>query len=147
MRKLSILLIGIMLMAAVGVNAQEYTIVTVKEMANNFISTLMGGDLEGTLKFFAPDYVTGQHDGFLEGRTEQFVAEFLAGSYKKGFYFITPELDRIKSMTVKKTRCDLAKGEIYADVKIVMDYGLKYTVRLDLLVTESGDLRFIGAAG
>ena len=107
----------------------------------------MSGDLQGTLEFFEPNYVASQHDSFLEGRTEQFVAEFLAGSYKKGFYFITPELSRIKSMKVKKTCCDLEKNEIYADVEILMDYGVKYTVRLEMLVTEYGDLRFIGAVG
>lgn len=147
MRKLSIFFIGIMLMVAVSVNAQEYTKSTVKEMTNTFISTLMEGDLKGTLKFFDPDYVAGQHDGFLEGRTEQFVAEFLAGSVKKGALYLTPELDRIKSMKVKKTQCNLAKDEIYADVQILMDYGVKYTVRLELHVTESGKLCFIGALG
>ena len=43
--------------------------------------------------------------------------------------------------------CDVEKDEIYADVQIVMDYGVKYIVRLQLRVTESGDLRFIGAVG
>mgnify|MGYP002623941956 CR=1 FL=1 len=147
MRKRGIFLIAMMLMAAVGANAQEYTKATMKDMTNNFIFTLMEGDLKGILKFFDPDYVAGQHDGFLEGRTEQFVAEFLAGSVKKGANYLTPELDRIKSMKVKKTHCDLAKDEIYADVQILMDYGVKYTVRLDLHVTESGKLRFIGAVG
>ena len=50
-------------------------------------------------------------------------------------------------MKVKKTCCDLEKNEIYADVEILMDYGVKYTVRLEMLVTEYGDLRFIGAVG
>jgi hypothetical protein len=50
-------------------------------------------------------------------------------------------------MTVKKAYCNLGKDEIYADVKILMDYGVKYTVRLQLRVTESGDLCFIGAVG
>ncbi len=147
MRKLSIFFIGLMLMATVGVNAQEYTKATVKNITKNFISTLMEGDLEGTLFFFDPGYVAEQHDNFLEGRTKQFVAEFLAGSVKKGANYLTPELDRIKSMKVKKTHCDPAKDEIYADVQILMDYGVKYTVRLELRVTEAGDLRFIGAVG
>ena len=146
MRKLGILIIA-MLMASVGVNAQEYTKSTVKGIANGFISTLMQGNLKGSLFFFDPKYVAEQHDSFLEGRTEQFVEEFLSGNYKKGFYDITPELSRIKSMKVKKTCCDLQRDEIYADVKIVMDYGVKYIVRLKLIVTESGDLRFIGAVG
>jgi hypothetical protein len=60
---------------------------------------------------------------------------------------MTPQLNRIKSMKVKKTCCDVEKDEIYADVQIVMDYGVKYIVRLQLRVTESGDLRFIGAVG
>ena len=50
-------------------------------------------------------------------------------------------------MKVKKTCCDLEKNEIYADVEILMDYGVKYSVRLEMLVTEYGDLRFIGAVG
>ena len=50
-------------------------------------------------------------------------------------------------MKVKKTCCDLEKDEIYADVQILMDYGVKYTVRLQLRVTDDGDLRFIGAVG
>jgi len=147
MRKLSLYFIGMMLMAVLEVNAQEYTKATVKSFANNFIATLMQKDVKGTLKFFDPDYVAEQHDSFLEGRTEQFVAEFLAGEYKKGFYFITPELDRIKSMKVKKTCCNLDKDEIYADVQILMDYGVKYTIRLDLHVLESGKLGFVGAVG
>ncbi|MBO4674372.1 MAG: hypothetical protein J5616_08505 [Bacteroidaceae bacterium] len=147
MRKLSMFLMGMMLMVAVNVHAQEYKKSTVKGIANGFISTLMQGNLKGTLYFFDPSYVAEQHDNFLEGRTEQFVAEFLAGNVKKDFYAITPQLNRIKSMKVKKTCCDLEKDEIYADVNILMDYGVKYTVRLQLRVTESGDLRFIGAVG
>ena len=147
MRKLSIFLMAVMLMAVVEVHAQNYTKSTVKGIANGFIAELMQKNLRGTLGFFDPNYVAEQHDDFLEGRTEQFVAEFLAGSYKKGFYFITPELDRIKSMKVKKTCCDLEKDEIYADVQILMDYGVRYTVRLQLRVTDDGDLRFIGDVG
>ena len=145
MRKL--LIIIALLSATVYCNAQKYSTATVKNITNSFIATLLSGDLQGTLEFFDPGYVADQHDSFLEGRTEQFIAEFLAGSYKKGFYFITPELSRIKSMKVKKTCCDLEKNEIYADVEILMDYGVKYTVRLEMLVTEYGDLRFIGAVG
>lgn len=145
MRKL--LIIIALLSATVYCNAQKYSTATVKNITNSFIATLMQGDLQGTLEFFDPGYVADQHDSFLEGRTEQFIAEFLAGSYKKGYYFITPELSRIKSMKVKKTCCDLEKNEIYADVEILMDYGVKYTVRLEMLVTEYGDLRFIGAVG
>lgn len=144
MRKLIVIIA--LLTVAICSNAQ-YNKNIVKNITNSFIATLMSGDLQGTLEFFEPNYVASQHDSFLEGRTEQFVAEFLAGSYKKGFYFITPELSRIKSMKVKKTCCDLEKNEIYADVEILMDYGVKYTVRLEMLVTEYGDLRFIGAVG
>ena len=147
MKKLNIFFMVMMLMVSVGVNAQQYTKSTVKGIANGFISTLMQGNLKGTLYFFDPSYVAEEHDSFLEGRTEQFVAEFLAGNVKKGYYAITPQLDRIKSIKVKKTFCDLEKDEIYADVKILMDYGVKYTVRLQLRVTDSGDLRFIGAVG
>lgn len=148
MRRLSMILMVMMLMtAAVNANAQKYTKSTVKGIANAFISTLQRGAVKETLGFFDPKYVAEQHDSFLEGRTEQFVAEFLAGSYKKGYYFITPELNRIKSMKVKKTCCDLEKDEIYADVQIVMDYGVKYTVRLQLVPTDVGDLRFIGGVG
>ena len=147
MRKLSLFVIAMMLMAVVNVHAQEYKKSTVKGIANGFISTLMQGNLKGTLYFFDPDYVAEQHDSFLEGRTEQFVAEFLAGNVKKGYYAITPQLDRIKSMKVKKAYCDPEKDDIYADVQIVMDYGVKYVVRLKMVVTESGDLRFIGAVG
>lgn len=147
MRRLSIFFVVVMLMASVSVNAQEYKKSTVKGITNAFISTLMPGELKGTLQFFDPDYVAEQHDSFLEGRTEQFVAEFLCGNVKKGFYDMTPQLNRIKSMKVKKTCCDVEKDEIYADVQIVMDYGVKYIVRLQLRVTESGDLRFIGAVG
>jgi hypothetical protein len=147
MKKLNIFFMVMMLMVSVSVNAQKYTKSTVKGIANGFISTLMQGNLKGTLYFFDPSYVAEEHDSFLEGRTEQFVAEFLAGNVKKGYYAITPQLDRIKSIKVKKTFCDLEKDEIYADVKILMDYGVKYTVRLQLRVTDSGDLRFIGAVG
>ena len=146
MKKVSILIVAMML-ASVCVNAQKYTKSTVKGIANGFISTLMEGNVKGTLGFFDPDYVAEQHDSFLEGRTEQFVAEFLCGNVKKGFYDMTPELNRIKSMKVKKTCCDLETGEIYADVKILMDYGVTYIVRLDMKITESGELRFIGAVG
>jgi hypothetical protein len=142
-----ILMVMMLMTAAVNANAQKYTKSTVKGIANAFISTLQRGAVKETLGFFDPKYVAEQHDSFLEGRTEQFVEEFLSGNYKKGFYDITPELSRIKSMKVKKTCCDLQKDEIYADVKIVMDYGVKYIVRLKLIVTESGDLRFIGAVG
>ena len=145
MKKLIVIIA--LLSAAICCSAQEYNKNTVKNITNSFIVTLMSGDLQGTLEFFDPNYVADQHDNFLEGRTEQFVSEFLAGSYKKGFYFITPELNRIKSMKVKKTCCDLEKDEIYADVQILMDYGVKYTVRLQLRVTDDGDLRFIGAVG
>lgn len=147
MKKLNIFFMVMMLMVSVSVNAQKYTKSTVKGIANGFISTLMQGNLKGTLYFFDPSYVAEEHDSFLEGRTEQFVAEFLAGNVKKDYYAITPQLDRIKSIKVKKTFCDLEKDEIYADVKILMDYGVKYTVRLRLRVTDSGDLRFIGAVG
>ncbi len=147
MKKLNIFFMVMMLMVSVSVNAQKYTKSTVKGIANGFISTLMQGNLKGTLYFFDPSYVAEEHDSFLEGRTEQFVAEFLAGNVKKDYYAITPQLDRIKSIKVKKTFCDLEKDEIYADVKILMDYGVKYTVRLQLRVTDSGDLRFIGAVG
>lgn len=147
MRKLSLFFIAMMLMAVVGAHAQEYTKSTVKGITNAFITTVMQDNLKASLAFFDPDYVAEQHDSNLEGRTEQFVSEFLCGTYKKGFYDITPQLHRIKSMKVQKTCCDLEKGDIYADVKIVMDYGVKYVVRLQLRVTESGDLRFIGAVG
>lgn len=147
MRKLSVFFIAMMLMAVVDANAQTYKKSTVKGLANGFISTLMEGNLKGTLYFFDPNYVAEQHDDFLEGRTEQFVAEFLCGNVKKGYYDMTPQLNRIKSMKVKKTCCDLQADEIYADVQIVMDYGVKYIVRLQLRVTESGELRFIGAVG
>ncbi len=143
----NLIVIIALLSVAIFCNAQEYNKNTVKNITNSFITTLMSGDLQGTLEFFDPNYVADQHDNFLEGRTEQFVAEFLAGSYKKGFYFITPQLNRIKSMKVKKTCCDLKKNEIYADVEILMDYGVKYTVRLEMLITENGDMCFIGAVG
>lgn len=143
----NLIVIIVLLSVAIFCNAQEYNKNTVKNITNSFITTLMSGDLQGTLEFFDPNYVADQHDNFLEGRTEQFVAEFLAGSYKKGFYFITPQLNRIKSMKVKKTCCDLKKNEIYADVEILMDYGVKYTVRLEMLITENGDMCFIGAVG
>ena len=146
MRKVSVFFIAMML-AVVDANAQTYKKSTVKGLANGFISTLMEGNLKGTLYFFDPNYVAEQHDDFLEGRTEQFVAEFLCGNVKKGYYDMTPQLNRIKSMKVKKTCCDLQADEIYADVQIVMDYGVKYIVRLQLRVTESGELRFIGAVG
>jgi len=145
MKKLIVIIA--LLSAAFFCNAQEYNKNTVKNITNSFITTLMSGDLQGTLEFFDPNYVADQHDNFLEGRTEQFVAEFLAGSYKKGFYFITPELNRIKSMKVKKTCCDLNKNEIYANVEILMDYGVKYTVKLEMIITENGDMCFIGAVG
>lgn len=141
------LIIIALLSATICCNAQKYTTATVKNITNSFIATLLSGDLQGTLEFFDPNYVADQHDNFLEGRTEQFVAEFLAGSYKKGYYFITPELNRIKSMKVKKTCCNLEKDEIYANVEILMDYGVKYTVRLEMRITEYGDMRFIGAVG
>ena len=147
MRKLNVFLAAMLLMVATSLNAQEYTKKTVKNITESFIATLMRGDIEDTLEFFDADYKEEQHDNFLEGRTEQFVAEFLAGEYKKGYYFITPELDRIKSMKVKKTCCDLEKNEIYADVQILMDYGVKYTVRLELRIDESGKMGFIGAVG
>lgn len=147
MRKLSMFWVIMMLVASVSANAQKYTKSTVKGIANSFITTLMEGNLKGTLFFFDPAYVAEQHDDFLEGRTKQFVAEFLSGTVKKGYYDITPQLDRIKSMKVKKACCDLEKDEIYVDVKILMDYGVQYIVRLQLRVTESGDLRFIGAVG
>lgn len=147
MKKLTIFFIAMMLMATVDANAQKYTKSTVKGIANGFISTLMQGNQKGALYFFDPDYVEEQHDNFLEGRTKQFIEEFLCGNIKKGYYDMTPELNRIKSMKVKKTCCDLENDEIYADVQIVMDYGVKYIVRLQLRVTESGDLRFIGAVG
>lgn len=146
MKRLGMFFIA-MMMACVCVNAQKYTKSTVKGIANGFISTLMEGNLKGTLGFFAPSYVAEQHDDFLEGRTEQFVAEFLCGNIKKGYYDMTPELSRIKSMKVKKTCCNPEKDEYYADVQIVMDYGVKYMVRLEMRVIESGDLRFIGAVG
>ena len=145
MRKLIVIIV--LLSVAICCNAQEYDKNTVKNITNSFIATLMNGDLQGTLEFFEPNYVAEQHDNFLEGRTEQFVAEFLAGSYKKDFYFITPQLNRIKSMKVKKTCCNLKKNEIYANVEILMDYGVKYTVKLEMVITESGDLFFIGAVG
>ncbi len=135
------------MMACVCVNAQGYNKKTVKNITESFIATLMRGDLYDTLEFFDPDYVTEQHDNFLEGRTEQFVAEFLVGKVKKGFYYITPELSRIKSMKVKKTCYDPGKDEIYADVQILMDYGVKYVVRLDMHISQKGDLVFIGAMG
>lgn len=147
MKKLTLFFIAMMLMAAVDANAQKYTKSTVKGITNAFISTLMQGNLKGTLQFFDPNYVAEQHDDFLEGRTEQFVAEFLCGNVKKGYFDMTPQLNRIKSMKVKKTYCDVEKDDIYADVQIVMDYGVKYIVKLQLRVTESGDLRFIGAVG
>jgi hypothetical protein len=147
MRKLSIFFFAMMLMASVCVNAQEFKKSTVKGIANGFISELMQGNLKGTLYFFDPSYVAEQHDDFLEGRTEQFVAEFLAGNIKKDYYAFTPQLDRIKSMKVKKTYCDVENDEIYADVQILMDYGVKFVVRLQMRVTDSGDLRFIGAVG
>lgn len=146
MKKLGMFFIA-MMMACVCVNAQKYTKSTVKGIANGFISTLMEGNLKGTLGFFDPSYVAEQHDDFLEGRTEQFVAEFLCGNIKKGYYDMTPELSRIKSMKVKKTCCNPEKNEYYADVQMVMDYGVKYMVRLEMRVMESGDLRFIGAVG
>ena len=145
MRKLIVIIA--LFSAVICCSAQEYNKNTVKNITNSFIATLMSGDLQGTLEFFEPNYVAEQHDNFLEGRTEQFVAEFLAGSYKKGFYFITPELSRIKSMKVKKTCCDLNKNEIYANVEILMDYGVKYTVKLEMIITENGDMCFIGAVG
>lgn len=147
MRKLSIFFFATMLMASVCANAQEFKKSTVKGIANGFISELMQGNLKGTLYFFDPAYVAEQHDDFLEGRTEQFVAEFLAGNIKKDYYVFTPQLDRIKSMKVKKTYCDVENDEIYADVQILMDYGVKFVVRLQMRVTDSGDLRFIGAVG
>ncbi|MBO4215796.1 MAG: hypothetical protein J5888_05640 [Bacteroidaceae bacterium] len=147
MRKLSIFLFATMLMASVCVNAQEFKKSTVKGIANGFISELMQGNLKGTLYFFDPSYVKEQHDDFLEGRTEQFVAEFLAGNIKKDYYAFTPQLDRIKSMKVKKTVCDVENDEIYADVQILMDYGVKFVVRLEMRVTDAGLLRFIGAVG
>ncbi len=146
MKKLGLLFIA-MMMACVCVNAQKCTKSTVKGIANGFISTLMEGNLKGTLGFFDPSYVAEQHDDFLEGRTEQFVAEFLSGNVKKGYYDMTPKLSRIKSMKVKKVCCNPEKEEYYADVKILMDYGVAYIVRLDMRITESGDLRFIGAVG
>ena len=49
MRRLSIFFVVVMLMASVSVNAQEYKKSTVKGITNAFISTLMQGELKGTL--------------------------------------------------------------------------------------------------
>ena len=57
MRRLSIFFVVVMLIASVSVNAQEYKKSTVKGITNAFISTLMQGELKGTLQFFDPDYV------------------------------------------------------------------------------------------
>lgn len=135
------------MMACVCANAQEYNKATVKNITESFISTLMRGDLDGTLAFFDPSYVAEQHDQFLEGRTEQFVEEFLSGTVKKGCYDITPQLSRIKSMKVKKACYNPEKGKIYADVQILMDYGVKYVVRLEMRTSGKGKLGFIGAVG
>ena len=53
MKKLGMFFIA-MMMACVCVNAQKYTKSTVKGIANGFISTLMEGNLKGTLGFFDP---------------------------------------------------------------------------------------------
>ena len=128
-------------------HAQQFTKKDVKKVTTGFISAVKAGQLGGSLYFFDPRYVAEQHDDFLEGRTDQFVEEFLSGNDEEGVTFITPKWDHIKSMKVKKTFCDVERDDIYADVQVVMDDGVKYVVRLRLRVTDSGDLRFIGAVG
>lgn len=142
-----ITIIAIAVLSLAYCNAQKYTTADVKGITESFINTLLNDDIKMTLEFFDPAYVAEQHDNFLEGRTEQFVSEFLAGSYKKGFYFVNPKINEIKSIKIKKCVCKIDKGDIYSIVEVLLDTGVKYKVQLDMVIIENGDLCFIGAVG
>lgn len=142
------IILSIALFSALCCNAQPYSKETVKVITDSFIATLLyEEDIKATLRFFDKAYVAEEHDDFLEGRTEQFVSEFLAGSFKKGYYFVNPKLNEILTIKVKKCVYNIKKGEIYSIVEITLDTGVRYKVKLDMTISETGTLGFIGAVG
>lgn len=141
-------IIIVALLSALYCNAQPYSKETVKTITESFIATLMyEEDIKATLEFFDQAYVAEEHDDFLNGRTEQFISEFLAGSFKKGYYFVNPKINEIKTIKVKKSVYNIKKGDIYSIVEITLDTGVRYKVQLDMVISENGDLGFIGAVG
>lgn len=120
-----------------------------KKITKGFISAVMSGDLKLSLEYFAPEYVSEQHDSFLEGRTEQFVMEFIGGvpvtKEGKQLDYITPKQKDIASMKIKDV---VIIGEtMYSVVEVTLKDGSKYTTDLNIAVVDGEMLRFWGAVG
>ena len=120
-----------------------------KKITKGFISAVMSGDLKLSLEYFAPEYVSEQHDSFLEGRTEQFVMEFIGGvpvtKEGKQLDYITPKQRDIASMKIKDV---VIIGEtMYSVVEVTLKDGSKYTTDLNIAVVDGEMLRFWGAVG
>lgn len=120
-----------------------------KKITKGFISAIMSGDLKLSLEYFAPEYVSEQHDSFLEGRTEQFVMEFIGGvpvtKEGKQLDYITPKQKDIASMKIKDV---VIIGEtMYSVVEVTLKDGSKYTTDLNIAVVDGEMLRFWGAVG
>ena len=120
-----------------------------KKITKGFISAVMSGDLKLSLEYFAPEYVSEQHDSFLEGRTEQFVMEFIGGvpvtKEGKQLDYITPKLKDIASMKIKDVV--ILSDTMYSVVEITLKNGSKYTTDLNIAVVDGEMLRFWGAVG
>lgn len=120
-----------------------------KKITKGLISAIMSGDLKKSLDYFAPEYVSKQHDSFLEGRTEQFVMEFIGGvpvtKEGKQLDFITPKQKDIASMKIKDV---VIIGEtMYSVVEVTLKDGSKYTTDLNIAIIDGEMLRFWGAVG
>ena len=120
-----------------------------KKITKGFISAVMSGDLKLSLEYFAPEYVSEQHDSFLEGRTEQFVMEFIGGvpvtKEGKQLDYITPKQKDIASMKIKDVV--VLSDTMYSVVEITLKNGSKYTTDLNIAVVDGEMLRFWGAVG
>jgi len=120
-----------------------------KKITKGLISAIMSGDLKKSLEYFAPEYVSEQHDSFLEGRTEQFVMEFIGGVpvTKDGeqLDFITPKQKDIASMKIKDVV--VLDETMYSVIEVTLKNGSKYTTDLNIEVIGGEMLRFWGAVG
>ena len=119
-----------------------------KKITKGLISAIMSGDLKKSLDYFAPEYVSEQHDSFLEGRTEQFVMEFLGGvpvtKDGKQLDYITPKLHNIASIKIKDIV--IFEEAMYSIVEVTLKDGSKYTTDLNIAIVDE-ELKFWGAVG
>lgn len=140
------LLIIVLVLVPTFIYAQEASKKDVKNTFAKFEQTILQNDLKGSLKYFEPDYKKMQHDKFLEGNTSQFVREFLAGAPRGEALFVTPDIQEIESIKLKKIKYN-NDNEAEARIQVKLKDGRKLQSEVLIIINSATEIYFVGAVG